>query len=636
MMSARRLLVGLKNCIAYSTQGEITMRRHPNVLADETSEQVCPELDQFRRALGAGSPGITRRDVVRWSALIGGAVATARFGAVASAAPSGSGGPGRTALRQDEPLQTDVTIDVPFNPFGQPVTLDPHRTANWGPFWVMFPNVWGGLVRYTETGQVALDLAESYTVSDDGLVYTFKIRPDARYASGNGVVAEDFVRSWRRALDPANPSPMVSFMQHLSGYEAFLAEDSDEIGFRALDGATVEIALKDPINYFLSYLAAFVWSVVDPAVLDAAGETGFVLADAGTGPWRFTEHEEGVQFVMEPNTNHYGGNSPSIVRIVWPIVVGEQADSTALNLYREDRAISADVPLSLKATIESDPELSLELVRIEPYGSTRAIGMDFTKEPFNDVRVRRAIALAVDRDRWANEIWGGTFAPALSFSPPVLNVTAEYQAPEGPNQDVDEARQLLEEAGYPNAEGLPEIIYYQGADDSPDEIERAAALLRMIQEAIGVEITHDLSRTTEQILALAVDNGGRQFDILWWWNVTETPHLISEVCSPGSPYMDGVFNWSAELEPAGDFDPGADARRFDELMALADVEPEREARNDLYREGEELVLLNAVYVPLGYWVQSYVQKPWLRGTRQGPWTGRLPVWFNQDVVVVEH
>ncbi|MBA3336382.1 MAG: hypothetical protein H0T49_02325, partial [Chloroflexia bacterium] len=101
-------------------------------------------------------------------------------------------------------------------------------------------------------------------------------------------------------------------------------------------------------------------------------------------------------------------------------------------------------------------------------------------------------------------------------------------------------------------------------------------------------------------------------------------------------YMAGVFNWSAELEPAGDFDPGADARRFDELMALADVEPEREARNDLYREGEELVLLNAVYVPLGYWVQSYVQKPWLRGTRQGPWTGRLPVWFNQDVVVVEH
>ncbi|MDQ3043676.1 MAG: peptide ABC transporter substrate-binding protein [Chloroflexota bacterium] len=612
------------------------MRRDANHVQETMTAPEKRELAGFRQTMMAGVPHVSRRDVVRWSALIGGAVATAKFGPLVSAAPSGLSAEGGAAMFQDEPIQTDVEIAVPFNPFGQPVTLDPHRAANWGPFWVMFPNVWGGLMRYTETGQVALDLAESYTVSEDGLVYTFKIRPDARYASGNNVVAEDFVRSWRRALENSNPSPMVSFMRLVSGYEAYLSGESDELGFRAVDETTVEITLEVPINYFLSYLAAFVWSVVDPAVLESAGENGFVLADAGTGPWRFTEHEDGVQFVMEPNTNHYGGNSPSIVRIVWPIVAGEQADSTALNLYREDLAVSADVPLSLKASVESDPALAEELVRIEPYGSTRAIGMDFTKEPFNDVRVRRAIALAVDRERWSNEIWEGTFAPALSFSPPVLNVTAEYQAPEASNQDLDEARQLLEEAGFPNGEGLPEIVYYQGADEAPEEIERAAALLEMIQEAVGVAITHDVTRTNEQIQALASDNDGRQFDILWWWNVTETPHLISEVCRTDSPFMTGVFNWTADIEPIGDFDPGADARRFDELMAQADVERDNDARNELYRQGEELVLLNAVYIPLGHWVQYYVQKPWLRGTRQGPWTGRLPVWFNQDVVVVEH
>lgn len=593
------------------------------------------ELNQLWETMRRTAPRGSRRDLVRWSAVLAGAMATARFGVgAATAAP----GPRQSASAryQDADIQQDAEITLPFNPFGQPVTLDPHFTVNWGPFWVAFPNVWGGLVRYDENGQVQLDLAESFTASDDGLTYTFKIRPDATYASGNQVVAEDFIASWKRALNPNRPSPMADFFQHVEGYRDYLDKKSEELGVRAVDESTVEVKISEPYNFFLSYMASFVWSVVDPAVLEAEGDENFVMSDAGTGPWRFTEFDSNSQFVMEPNPNHYGGNSPSIVRIVWPLVTGPSADADALDMYRQNEAVSADVPLSLKSSVEDDPELSQELVQIQPYGSVRSLAMDFNTEPFNDVRVRRAFAMAIDRSVWANDIWEGTYAANSAFTPPVVTTLSEYEPPAGIDFDPDAAQQLLEDAGFPNGEGLPEITYYEPSEDSDDEKARWNSFLDMIQDNLGVEVIHDTSKTLEQIQDLQGDNGGRQFDIVWWWNITETPHLLSEVFRSDSPYMSGAFNWNAELEATDEFDPGADSESFDELVAEADVEKDPAARNDLFRQAEELVLKNAVYVPLGNWIQMYVQKPWLQGTKQGPWTGRLPVWFDKDVVVLQH
>ena len=99
--------------------------------------------------------------------------------------------------------------------------------------------------------------------------------------------------------------------------------------------------------------------------------------------------------------------------------------------------------------------------------------------------------------------------------------------------------------------------------------------------------------------------------------------------------MQGVFNWNPELETSGDFDPGADSKQFDSLVKKADVEQDVATRNDLYRQAEELALKNAVYIPLGNWKQMFVQKPTLKGTRQGSWTGRIPIVFDKDVVVVK-
>jgi oligopeptide transport system substrate-binding protein len=590
------------------------------------ADGVRDDVARLRHALEVGATAVTRRDVLCWSAITS-----------AAASVTLAGLPDVRAARsvvQDDEIETEVELNIPFVPYGQPVVLDPHRAPNWGPFWIMYPNVWGGLLRYTEMGGVVEDLAESYTVSDDGLVYTFKIRPDARYANGTQVVAEHFIASWRRALDPQAISPMSQFMSPVAGFDEFVSGEGDEIGFRAVDESTVEITLAEPYSYFLSYLAAFVWDVVDPSAFEG-GSDQLYQADAGTGPWRVVEFDPESRIVMEPNTNYYGGNSESLSRLIWTILTGPDADEQALELYRNEDAISADVPISLIDTVRDDEQLSNELITINVPGSTRSLAMDFSKPPFDDVRVRRAFAFAIDRDTWANDIYKGTFQPTTSFIPPVVEELSGYEAPEGLAFDPDQARQLLEAAGFPAGEGLPEIVLYQDAGDTDAEKERVAALLGMIEESLGVTIRHETERTAEQINTLRQDEGGLQLDLPWWWTVTEIPHLLNYVFRSDSPFMEGYYNWSEDLEPVSDdFNPGADAATFNELTAQAEVEQDAETRNDLYRQAEELVLSNAVYAPLGNWVQMFVQKPWLRGTKQGPWTGRLPILFDAEVVVV--
>ncbi len=139
-----------------------------------TTRDTRAELDRLIETFRKTTPNPTRRDLMRWSAIAAGAVAATRIG-IASAAPAG-GKP--TVARFQDNIVTDAKLTIPFDPWGQDVTLDPHRTVNWGPFWVMFPNVWGGLLRYDQNGKPELDLAESMDLSDDGETYTFKIKPD--------------------------------------------------------------------------------------------------------------------------------------------------------------------------------------------------------------------------------------------------------------------------------------------------------------------------------------------------------------------------------------------------------------------------------------------------------------------------
>ena len=582
----------------------------------------------FTRLLAGSATPHSRRDFMRVSAVLTGAAAIGMQGVYAATGARQSS----TGTMQDD-IETDVQITIPFNPFGQQVTVDPHRTVNWGPFWVMLPYAWSGLLRFDENGAVEPDLAESVTPNEDGTVWTATIREGAAYANGDPVLAEHFIASWKRALDHMQLSPMAQFMEPVAGYADFVAGKGTTPGFVAADDRTIEITLSQPVSHFPSSLATFVWAVMNPAYANPAEGTEPSLADASAGPWMITEFDDTSHITMSPNPNYWDAPSPSITNIVWNILPGGGTDQEAIDWYTADQSAIADVPVSLLPTVQEDETLAAELVEIEDHSSTLAISLDFHQAPFDDVRVRRAIAAAIDRDTWATDIQQGAFVPATSFTPPVLRTIANYEAPSIPELSADDAAGLLADAEVDPANLGTEIIYFQPATDSVDQMDKAQQLLDMIESTTGIAITHDTNLTREQITALRQDNGGLQFELAQWWLASDTPSLLETVAAQDSPYNAGWINWEPELEARGDFDPGADAATFDDLMKQADAEMDETARNDLYVQAETLLLENAVYIPLGFWVQRFLQKPWLQGTRQGPWSGSIPVRIDGDVVV---
>ena len=428
---------------------------------------------------------------------------------------------------------------------------------------------------------------------------------------------------------------MASFMDAVSGYDAYIAGESTDIGFAVVDDSTIEITLAEPWSSFPSALATFVWAAVDRAVLDDPAVPDPALAGAGAGAWQFTELVDGDRITMEPNPASQVGASPSIARVVWRILEGPDAATNALRLYQADELALADIPASLQASASSDETLNAELITVDSQSSTMAIGMDFNQPPFGDVRVRQAIAAAIDVQAWANEIWGGEFVPATSIVPPVVSLTSGYEPVAPLPFDAEQSRSLLQDAEIDPEQSAPDIVYYQPASDSPDTIERHAALLGMIEENSGLAIRQDLSMTADQIAALQGDNGGRQFDIVWWWTVTDTADLLRTIGQSTSPLMSGWFNWSPELEGIAGEGVAEASTQFDELIATANQSVDADERNAAYQQAEELLVQNAVYIPLGHWVQRFVQKPWLQGTRQGPWSGSTPVRFDTEVVLTD-
>jgi oligopeptide transport system substrate-binding protein len=576
----------------------------------------------------AGTVQMSRRDLLRASAVVGAASVMGLQSVNAAPAPSWRQQP----ASQDAPT-TDVELHLPFNPYGQAVTVDPHRTVNWGPFWVMLPYAWSGLLRFDENGAVEADLAESVTPNEDGSVWTAVLKQGITFGNGDPVLAEHFVESWRRALDPTQLSPMARFMSPVQGFETFISGESQDIGFRAVDERTIEITLAEPLSHFPSYLATFVWAVMHPGYLQPAAGGEVPLADASAGPWRIEAVDETSRIEMVPNSGYWAPPSPSITLLVWDIAPGAGTDQAILDQYIANQIAVADVPSSLVATVNADEQLSSQLVTIEDHASTLAISMDFHQAPFNDVRVRRAIAHAIDKDAWLAQSQSPAFEPADSFTPTVLSTIAGYQPPAGLPTDPDRAVSLLDEAGVDPETMEQEIIYFQPATDSPDQIERAASLLAMITEVTGIPITHDVNLTREQITALRQDNGGLQFDLVQWWLDSDTPSLLA-FASQESEFNAGWMNWEPTLEPSGDFTPGDDADAYNTLISEALATLNQEERNQKYVEAETLLLENAVVVPLGYWIQRYLQKPWLQGTRQGPWSGSTPVRIDENVIVV--
>ena len=479
------------------------------------------------------------------------------------------------------------------------------------------------------TNDVVSELATEWSVSDDGLVWTFKMRDDVswvRYNVGTGeveelepVTAHDVVYGTKRTLNPKTASNYSYVLYVIKGGEAFNTSDSEAlsseefaaleeaIGVKAIDDYTVEFTLEYPAGYFGAIASMWVARPQPQAVIEEKGnrwvEPGFIVTN---GPYVLIDWVHDDSMVMEKNPYFYGAADVQIERIEHVMVVEA---STAMAMYEAGELDWTAPPLEDMDRIKADPVLSQELF-IAPRDCQYYYGFVHDKPPMDNVLVRKALSAAIDRQALVENVLKGgqipanTFAPAMIFgnaaSDPAI---APWALPEemggtGYAKAVEMAKGWLAEAGYPDSAGFPTITLMHNTSEGHKKI--AETIAAMWKDSLGIDIK--------------VENQEWQVYLQTIREVTaveEMPHVFRMGWCADYPDQN---NWVRENFHSTD---GANTLRwhneeFDTLTEQAALEVDPAKRKEMYFEAEKLLNEDAAaIIPIYYYTTVAVAKPWL-------------------------
>ena len=443
--------------------------------------------------------------------------------------------------------------------------------------------------------------AERYERSDDGLTWTFYLRPGARWSDGRPVTAHDFVYTFRRNVDPASANIYANFYYDFKNARAInqgQISDVEQLGVRALDDLTLVIETEQPTPYLL-YIISFPDTFPAPRwAIEKHGrkwtEQGNIVTNSGfkMAEWVSGSH---IRFIPDPMYN--GPHKPFLEQVVQ--LFREPAAANILP-YENDEVDMEAVDLAELHRIQSHPRLGKEIVRSPSYQSWYFIFR--TREPpFDDVRVREAFTRIIDRESICDVILQGAGIPAYSMIPPGFDAYAgpAYEPVQG--FDPERARALMAEAGYPRGRGFPTIETWLRA---PNPITRriAEAIQGMLRNHIGVDITF---RSADM---------GSYMSALFDWQIP------LGFIAWGADYLDprNMLDMTWHSRPRGAQRQDWTHPAFDSLVDRAVGESDPTRRTEMYKEAERVLVSDYggafVYHPIGYGLR----KPWLKGYARRP------------------
>ncbi len=375
-----------------------------------------------------------------------------------------------------------VDADFVFSLGPEPETIDP-STASGQPAGRVIRNIFEGLVTNHPFELHAVPgVADSWDVSSDGLVYTFHLREDAVWSDGKPVTAHDFVYSWERLLDPETASRYANMLYPVVNGEAYNRGDITDpslLGFEAVDGHTLVVTLHSPCAYLLQLLCFYTLCPVPRHVIEEHGENWIKPGNiVSNGPFVLTEWLLNQRMVFEKNPLYWGADSVHL-----DVAVGIPSDNinATFNLYMSgilDWTDSGGVPLFVVPALMKRPDF-----HVAPYFNTYFYRFNVTRPPFDDVRVRRAFFLALNASDITTYVTRSGEQPSHSLVPPGLPGYTEARLPE---RNVEEARRLMTEAGYPGGEGFPAVEVLFNTSESHKQI--AEVIQQQWKEALGVEV----------------------------------------------------------------------------------------------------------------------------------------------------
>lgn len=523
---------------------------------------------------------------------------------------------GEEAAAEETDTTGEKILSVQIGP--NPETIDPalNSAVDGGN---MLLHTYECLLTVDENSQLAPGQAESWEVSEDGLTWTFHLRDGLKWSDGSDLTANDFVYSWRRVCDPLTAAPYAeTVLSMVEGFtEANTDGDLEKLGVVAVDDSTLEVHLSAPCSYFGSLAAFATLSPVQQATIEANGDAW--ATDASTyicnGSFYIDEWVPSSYILCRKNPNYWNADAIKLDGIRFNLI--EDANASYSAYQTGDVLFIKDVPTEEIPSLEGNPEF-----HVEPIIGTYYLSLNTQREPFDNVNVRKALSLAIDREYVANELMQGTYSPASNFMGPgwidtdgtefMSNAnggqpyidTANYEA------NLEEAKQLLADAGYPDGEGFPAITY--STNDSgyhkvvAEYLQQAWAQLGI---TLNVEVVEWASFTPLR------RQGDYDSSRNGWVGDYDDPSNMLDLLYSTNGNNDGKFN-NAE---------------YDAAMEISRTTLDPKERSEALHKAEDILMDQAACVPVAYYNDFWLQSEKITGM----WHSPYGYWFFMYADIAE-
>lgn len=477
----------------------------------------------------------------------------------------------------------------------EPSGIDPHATTGMPEFHIQMALFEGLASKHPKTLEPVPGVAESWTISDDGKQYTFKIREDAKWSNGDELVAEDFVWSWMRALAPALGNQYAYSLFVIENAEQFyLGEITDfaQVGVKALDKKTLQVNLASPTPYFLDLLDHHSMYPVHRKSIEEAGSYDDRAAQWATpgklvsnGPFVLKDWQPNKILVVEKNPSYWDAGRVKLNEIHFHPVDNLATEERMFRAGQLHKTSSLPIAKIASYRASSAPEL-----HIHPYLGTYYYYLNTEIEPLDDPRVRKALAMSVDRDTLVDKVAKGGQLPAYNFTPPDINgYTAEARV----EFDPEKARKLLAQAGYPNGEGFPKLEILFNTLEDHQKI--AVTIQQMWKQALNIDVT--LQNQDWKVYLSNTRTGNYEIARAAWIGDYLDPNTFLNMFVTGG----------------GNNKTGWSNSRYDELIAKANRTLDQQERYQYFQEAERILMDEVPIIPIYTYTYKYLLHPAVEG-----------------------
>ena len=476
---------------------------------------------------------------------------------------------------------------------GEPESLDPHRSTS-NQAVAVLRDIGEGLISYAADGTLEPGVAIRWEESDDGLLYTFHLRPQARWSNGSKVLASDFEFAFRRLVNPQTAAPYAEFVSAIRNASEIVKGElpPEKLGVIAIDDLTFQIWLHTPTPHFLQLLAHPSTFPIPQRIFANIGESLFVPGNyVSNGAYVLEEWNVGSAIYLRRNESYWNNESTNIEKVIYHFV----DQNAEFDRYRaRELDVTANVPESvfLKVREERPSEL-----RVSPYLGIYYYGFNMTKAPFsNNLKLRQALSIAIDRNVLVDKITGRGEVPAYSWVPPGVHLYAQQKneyaiLDRGEREEM--ARRLFAEAGVgPGNEFVFELRY--NTFDGHQRI--AVAIQSMWRDVLGVKAI-----LVNEEFKVFIDNVSSKdktevFRLSWTGDYNDALSFLQLMKSSNPSNLTGYSS-----------------PEFDQVLSLAEREPDPVARKSHLERAERIAMASYPVIPLYFYVSKHLVSPAIFG-----------------------